>query len=94
LAKFEIQLTSSAVDDLDCIPEISKKKIISSIQKLSSAPFSPGPKIKKLKGFKPPIYRMRSGDFRVLYRVQDKSITVLRVIERKDLERIAKRLNL
>jgi len=94
LAKFEIQLTSSAVDDLDSNPEISKKKIIPSIQKLSTAPFSPGPKIKKLKGFKPPIYRMRSGDFRVLYRVQDKTITILRVIDRKDLERIITRLNL
>ena len=94
LDKFKIQLTSSAVDDLDCIPEISKKKIIASIQKLSTAPFSPVPHIKKLKGFKPPIYRIRSGDFRVLYRVQDKTITVLRVIDRKDLERIVKRLNL
>jgi len=53
LDKFEIQLTYSAVDDLDCIPEISKKKIIASIQKLATNPFSPGPKIKKLKGFKP-----------------------------------------
>jgi len=94
LAKFEIQLTSSAVDDLDCIPEISKKKIIPSIQKLSTAPFSPGPKIKKLKGFKPPIFRMRSGDFRVIYRVHDRTIVILRVIDRKDLERIIKRLNL
>jgi mRNA interferase RelE/StbE len=94
LAKFEIQLTSSAVDDLDCILDISKKKIIASIRKLSADPFSPGPKLKKLKGFKPPIYRIRSGDFRVLYRVKDKTITILRVVDRKDLERIIKRLNL
>jgi mRNA interferase RelE/StbE len=94
LDKFEIQLTLSAVDDLGFIPEISKKKIIAAIQKLSTDPFSSGPNIKKLKGFKPPVYRMRSGDFRVLYRVQDKSIIVLRVIDRKDLERIIKRLNL
>jgi len=94
LAKREIQLTSSAVDDLDCIPEISKKKIITSIQKLSRDPFSPSPNVKKLKGFKPPIYRIRSGDFRVLYRMYDKAIIILRVIDRKDLERIIKRLKL
>jgi len=94
LAKFEIQLAVSTVDDLDCIPEISKKKIIASIQRLSTNPFSPHPHIKKLKGFKPPIYRIRSGDFRALYRVQDKTIIILRVIDRKDLERIIKRLNL
>jgi len=94
LAKFEIQLTSSAVDDLDCIPEISRKKIVASIQKLYTGPFSSSPNIKKLKGFKPAIYRIRSGDFRVLYRVHDKTIIILRVIDRKDLQKIIKRLNL
>jgi mRNA-degrading endonuclease RelE of RelBE toxin-antitoxin system len=94
LAKLKIQLTSSAVDDLDCIPGIAKRKIIASIQKISRDPFSPSPNIKKLKGFKPPIYRIRSGDFRVLYRVYDKTIIILRVIDRKDLERIIKRLKL
>jgi len=94
LGKFEIQLTSSAVDDLDCVPEIAKKKIIASIQKISTDPFSCRPNIKKLKGFKSPIYRIRSGDFRVLYRVHDNTIIILRVIDRKDLKRIIKRLNL
>jgi mRNA interferase RelE/StbE len=94
LAKFDIQITSSAVDDLDCIPEITKKKIIVSIQRLSTDPFSRSSNIKKLKGFKPPIYRIRLGDFRALCRVQDKTTIILRVIDRKDLERIIKRLNL
>jgi mRNA-degrading endonuclease RelE of RelBE toxin-antitoxin system len=94
LDKFEIQLTSSAVDDLDRIPKISKKKIIASIQKLSTNPFSPTPNTKKLKGFKPPVYRIRSGDFRALYRVHEKTIIILRVLDRKDLDKIIKRLNL
>jgi len=94
LDKFDIQLTYSAVDDLGCIPELPKKKIIASIKKLSSNPFAPSPNIKKLKGFKPPIYRIRSGDFRVLYRVHDKTIIIMRAMDRKDLERILKKLNL
>jgi len=94
LDKFDIQLTCSAVDDLECIPEARQKKIIASIKNLSSNPFAPGPNIKKLKGFKPPIYRIRSGDFRVLYRVYDKTIIIMRVIDRKDLERVVKKLNL
>ena len=57
-------------------------------------PFASGPNIKKLKGFKPPIYRIRSGDFRVLYRVYEKTIIILRVIDRKSLERVIKKLNL
>jgi len=94
LDKFEIQLTYSAVDDLDCIPEARQKKIIASIKKLSSNPFAPGPNIKKLKGFKLPIYRIRSGDFRVIYRVYDKTIIIMRVIDKKDLSRVVKKLNL
>jgi mRNA interferase RelE/StbE len=94
LDKFDIQLTYSAVDDLDCIPEDLQKKIITSIKKLSFNPFAPSPNIKKLKGFKPPTYRILSGDFRVLYRVHDKTIIIMRVIDRKDLERIIKGLKL
>jgi mRNA-degrading endonuclease RelE of RelBE toxin-antitoxin system len=94
LDKFDIQLTFSAIDDLDCIPEARQKIVIASIKKLSSNPFAPSTNIKKLKGFKPPIYRIRSGDFRVLYRVHDKTIIIMRVIDRKDLERVVKKLNL
>jgi len=94
LDKFDIQLTYSAVDDLDCIPEARRIKITASIKKLSSNPFASGTNIKKLKGFKPPLYRIRSGDFRVLYRVHDKTIIIMRVIDRKDLERVIKKLNL
>ena len=92
--KFDIQLTYSAGDELDFIPEPLKKNIIASIKKLSLNPFVPSPNIKKLKGFKPPIYRIRAGDFRILYRVHDKTIIILRVIDRKDLERVIKKLNL
>ncbi|MFC2161137.1 type II toxin-antitoxin system RelE/ParE family toxin [Acidobacteriota bacterium] len=91
---FNIQLTQSAVDDLNNISEKPKAKIIASIQEISSHPFSDKAHIKKLKGFKPPLYRIRSGDHRVLYRIQDNIIYIIRVIDRKDLERIIKRLNL
>jgi len=94
LKKFSIQLTLSAVDDLNIIPEKPKAKIIASIKKISSNPFLDKAHIKKLKGFKPPIYRIRSGDYRVLYRVQENTIYIMSVLDRKNLERITKRLKL
>ncbi|GAB4418084.1 MAG: hypothetical protein OHK0032_14090 [Thermodesulfovibrionales bacterium] len=48
--------------------------------------------IKKLKGFSPPLYRLRTGDFRVLYRITGNKVAVLRVIDRKELERELKRM--
>jgi len=94
LKKFEIQLTYSAAEDLDCIPEDHRIKIIALIKKFASDPFTLGVNIKKLKGFKLPLYRVRSGDYRILYRVQEKTITIMRVIDRKDLDKVIKRLKL
>jgi len=94
LKKFTVQLTYSDVEDLNLIPETQRIKIIVLIKRLSSNPFASVANIKKLKGFKPPLYRMRAGDFRVIYRVKEKTITVMRVIDRKGLEKIIKRLKL
>jgi len=94
LDKFDIQLTYSAVEDLDCIPEDQRIKIVALIKKFSFDSFIPGANIKKLKGFKPPFYRVRSGDYRILYRLQEKTIIIMPVIDRKDLDRIIKRLKL
>jgi mRNA-degrading endonuclease RelE of RelBE toxin-antitoxin system len=52
------------------------------------------PRIKRLKGFAFPLYRLRSGDYRVLYRIDEAAVTVMRVINRKDLERTLRQLRL
>ena len=91
---FDIQLTYSAAEDLDCIPKDRRKKIVALIKKFSSDPFTSGAQIKKLKGFRPPLYRIRSGDYRILNRTQQKTITIMRVIDRKDLDRVIKGLKL
>lgn len=92
MKKFNIQVAHSAAKDLNIIPNELRTHIIASIKNLSMEPFASGSNIKKLKGFKPPLYRMRTGDFRVLYRIKEKTVTIMRVIDRKDLETIIKRL--
>jgi len=94
LRRFSVQLTQSASDDLNRIPDELRAKILSAIQGLSSNPFLSGGDIKKLKGFKAPLYRLRSGDFRIVYQIKDPVVTVMRIIDRKELERILKRLKL
>jgi len=39
-----------------------------------------------------PLYQLRSGDYLVLYRIDEALVTVMRVIYRPDLERILRRL--
>ena len=91
---FNIQLTKIAADDLDSIPADLRRKILKDIKAFPAHPFLFGDTIRKLSGFKPPLYRLRSGDYRVLYKVHGETVTIMRIIDRKDLERIIKRIKL
>jgi mRNA-degrading endonuclease RelE of RelBE toxin-antitoxin system len=41
-------------------------------------------RIKKLTGFHPSLYRLRSGDYRAYYRIQPGTVIILAVAKRKD----------
>lgn len=49
-------------------------------------------RIKKMSGFKPPLFRLRSGDFRVYYRIIATQVIILTVTDKKDSEKVLKRL--
>ena len=91
---FKIILTAHAIADLERIPEAERSHLHLDIRDLQPSPFPQGTRIKRLKGYRPPLYRLRSGEFRVLYRVRGDTITVLRIIDRKILERVIRRLRL
>jgi mRNA interferase RelE/StbE len=90
--RFKVQLTKHAVDDLQDIPEQLRDIIHQDIEALEYSPFPSGIRIKRLRGYRPPIYRLRSGDFRILYQILGNVVTILRVIDRKLLERVLKRI--
>jgi mRNA-degrading endonuclease RelE of RelBE toxin-antitoxin system len=50
------------------------------------------PRIKKLAGFSPPLYRLRSGDFRAYYRIKQGEIVILGIRQRKNSDRFLKRI--
>jgi mRNA-degrading endonuclease RelE of RelBE toxin-antitoxin system len=91
---FKIILTDHAIDDLESVPEAERSHLRVDIRDLQFSPFPQGTRIKRLKGYRPPLYRLRSGEFRVLYRIRGGTITVLRIIDRKVLERVIRRLRL
>jgi mRNA-degrading endonuclease RelE of RelBE toxin-antitoxin system len=51
------------------------------------------PRIKKLSGFDPPLYRLRSGDFRAYYRISRDEVVVLAATRRKDSAKRLKRIS-
>lgn len=92
--KFQVVLTDHAIADLRGILKGLQDQIHGDLKNLQSATLPSGPQIKRLKGFRPPVYRLRSGDYRVLYQIRGDVVNVLRVIDRKLSERVIKRLNL
>ena len=90
--EYSLQLAKQARTDLEQLPVKIQKQIARDLETLTAKPFPEGIRIKKLKGFSFPLYRLRTGDFRVLYRIDGRLITLLRVIDRKILDRILARL--
>ena len=84
---YKLILKKSAIKEINCLP----KKILVSVAKvIDSLALEPRPKgCIKLKG-KENLWRMRVGDYRVVYNIDDKIeiIEILRVRHRKDIYNI------
>jgi len=92
MTSFKILLTDHAIYDLEEIPQEAKEQILDDIKSLGPSPFPHASRIKRLKRFRRgPVYRLRSGGYRILYIIRDE-IIILRVIDRKLLDRAIKRL--
>ena len=81
---YDVQLSRDAADFL----RSQTKKVMRQIgKKLESLAVNPRPSgCKKLKGVDG-LYRIRSGDYRIVYQIQDQlvSVLVLRIANRKDV---------
>jgi mRNA-degrading endonuclease RelE of RelBE toxin-antitoxin system len=82
-----VQLTRAATKDLDRLSDGLRAAIVQDLYALCTDPIGRPPRIKRLRGCGGPVYRLRSGEYRIVYRVDAELITVLRVMNRRDLER-------
>lgn len=57
------------------MPRNTARLIREKIQLLAEAPYSPNPNIKKLQGRAG--YRLRVGDWRVIYEIEDEQVVIL-----------------
>lgn len=80
---YGIELTRQAEKDLAALPTKIQRQVGARIDALAEDPRPDG--VKKLKGGRNE-YRLRSGDFRILYQVFDARIVVVvvRISDRKD----------
>ncbi|MBE2223839.1 MAG: type II toxin-antitoxin system RelE/ParE family toxin [Anaerolineae bacterium] len=83
MANYKIVLKQSVAKDLRPIPNKDVKRILQKIEQLAQDPRPPGSE--KLTGEEK--YRVRQGDYRILYRIEDEIVTVfiVKVGHRRDV---------
>jgi len=77
MPSYSLSIKRSASKSLRGIPKKRREKITTSIHALVEAPRPPG--CKKLSK-KKPLYRIRVGNYRVIYEIQDKELIILVVV--------------
>ncbi len=84
MVSYEIRWKKSAISDLYRIDKQFLRRIIRAVEALTSNPFTQ--QSKKLHGVEQ-IYRLRVGDFRIIYEVDSsaKIITIYHIGYRKDI---------
>ena len=91
--KFQIVLSPPAIKDLDGFSDGVCGKIVRALQTLRDNPFPRGKAIKKIKGTNSDYYRLRVDKYRVFYMIEGNRAIVLRILNKKDVERFVRNLN-
>lgn len=83
---YRIEVKKSAAKTLKKIPKADRKRIVDKIDNLAKSP--PNPDITKMKGNNP-FYKVRIGDYRIVYEIQDEVLLILiiKIGHRKDIYR-------
>jgi mRNA interferase RelE/StbE len=85
VASYSLRIKPSAVKELEGLPSRDRKRAVSKIQRLAAEPRPVG--AEKLSGLEK--YRIRQGDYRILYLIDDleSSIVVVKIGHRSDVYR-------
>lgn len=71
---YRVEFAASAVREFKALERSMQRRIGTRIDELAKNPFPPD--VKKLQGT-PDHYRIRVGDYRVIYRVEKKRVTIV-----------------
>ncbi len=85
--EYAVEVLPPALKDLRRIDPPIRLTLLNDLVVLRRSPFPAGTTtIKRLTGTRPPLFRLRSGDYRTVYRVVGNRVEVLAVVHRKDLD--------
>ena len=88
MASYRIEFVKSARKELEQLPARIRSNIIEALGLLSQNPYSELLKIKKLKGADA-LYRIRVGEYRVVYEIRKKRliVVVIKIGHRREVYR-------
>lgn len=95
MEKFKIIYARPVQKDVKRLEARRINHLRKALQRLADNPFpniATGKIIKRLE-IKESTYRLRVGEYRIIYRIETQKIIVLRIIHRKELERELKKLS-
>jgi mRNA interferase RelE/StbE len=81
---WKLKISQSVVKDLRALPKETKGRAALSILELTTMPYPPG--AEKVQGYEQ-TYRIRVGDYRIVYEVAGDEVTVIAVSHRKEVYR-------
>ncbi len=87
MAMYKIEIDQSAEKELAALPKETLRKVVRVINGLEKEPRPSG--VKKLKASDENLYRIRSGDYRIVYAIAEeiKIVNIRRIRHRKDVYR-------
>jgi mRNA-degrading endonuclease RelE of RelBE toxin-antitoxin system len=84
---YEVFLSEKAQRDLDAFPKRITKQILVDCTRLVKDPVPDGKRIKKLQGYKENLYRLRAGDYRIVFTRSGTRIDIVRVLSKPNFQR-------
>lgn len=87
MTQYKIEYAPRIEDQLKIIPKDIRKKIIERIDKLSNNPKPHG--VEPLDSSDDGLFRIRQGDYRIVYAIENKPLLILvvRIVHRKEVYR-------
>lgn len=94
--EFQVEYTTRAIRDLKKLPKNVQKHILEEFLRLETESFQFKKKIKKIRGISFPCYRLgidfQSDSYRLFYGIDQRIVYILRVISKKDADKIIQRI--
>lgn len=83
----QVFLSEKAQRDLNAFSDKIANQILADCTRLAHDAIPDGKRIKKLQGFKDNLYRLRAGDYRVVFKRSGTRIDIVRVLSKPDFQK-------